>query len=167
MQILFLPEWATVVLFFIVWLVLQVGAALIALRVPDGRLNPDAFLFRTRPWENDGRIYDRLFAVRRWKGLLPDGGAAWKRRGYRKKKLTDLTQENLERFLLESARAELTHLLAIAPFWVFGFFAPPSVIWIMLMYALAVNLPCVVAQRYNRPRVRALLGRLYPNSPLA
>lgn len=156
-----------VILFFIVWLVFQVGAALIALHAPDGRLGPDAFLFRTHPWENDGRIYDRLFAVRRWKGLLPDGGAAWKKRGYRKKKLTDLTQENLERFLLESARAELTHLLAIAPFWVFGFFAPPGVIWIMLMYALAVNLPCIVAQRYNRPRVRALLRRLYPNSPLA
>ena len=154
-------------LFFVVWLVLQTGAALIALRVPDDRLNPDAFLFRTRRWEQEGRVYDRFLAVRRWKGLLPDGGAAWKRRGYRKKNLTDLSQKNLERFIRESARAELTHLFAVAPFWVFGFFAPPNVIWIMLAYALAVNLPCIVAQRYNRPRVRALLRRLYPNSPLA
>jgi glycosyl-4,4'-diaponeurosporenoate acyltransferase len=129
-------------------------------------LHPGAPLFRLRPWEDEGRVYDRLFAVRRWKGLLPDGGAAWKQKGYQKKKLTDLSQENLERFIVESARAELTHMLAILPFWVFGFFAPPNVVWIMLAYALAVNLPCMIAQRYNRPRVRALLKRLYPNSPL-
>jgi glycosyl-4,4'-diaponeurosporenoate acyltransferase len=154
-------------MFIALWFVFQVGAALIALNTPDRRLRPDAILFRTRRWEHEGRAYDKLLAVRRWKGLLPDGGAAWKKRGYRKKSLTDLSQENLERFILESARAELTHMLAIVPFWVFGFFAPPNVIWIMLAYALAVNLPCIIAQRYNRPRVRALLRRLYPGSPLA
>ncbi len=156
-----------VLLFFVVWFVLQMSAALIALSMQDSRLQPDAFFFRTRRWENEGRIYDKLLAVRRWKGWLPDGGAAWKKNGYRKKKLTDLSQENLERFVLESARAELTHLFAIVPFWVFGFFAPANVLWIMFLYALVVNLPCIIAQRYNRPRVRALLRRLYPDSPLA
>ncbi len=156
-----------VILFFVVWLALQIGAALIALSMPDNRLQPDALFFRARRWEDEGRIYDKLLDVRRWKGWLPDGGAAWKKKGYRKKKLTDLSQENLERFVLESARAELTHLFAIVPFWVFGFFAPPNVLWIMFLYALVVNLPCIIAQRYNRPRVRALLRRLYPDSPLA
>lgn len=56
------------------------------------------------------------------------------------------------------------HWLGILPFWVFGLFAPPGVIWIMLAYALIVNLPCIIAQRYNRPRVYALLKKLYPDS---
>jgi len=38
------------------------------------------------------------------------------------------------------------------------------VIWIMLAYAIAANLPCILAQRYNRPRVYELLRRLYPDS---
>lgn len=30
----------------------------------------------------------------------------------------------------------------------------------MLIYALLVNLPCIIAQRYNRPRVQRLLNRM-------
>ncbi|MEA5061120.1 MAG: hypothetical protein VB015_01720 [Erysipelotrichaceae bacterium] len=60
-------------------------------------------------------------------------------------------------FLIESARGELTHWLAILPFWVFGFFAPSYIIPIMLAYALIVNLPCIIVQRYNRPRIKKLL----------
>ncbi|MEN6550544.1 MAG: glycosyl-4,4'-diaponeurosporenoate acyltransferase, partial [Candidatus Cryosericum sp.] len=47
--------------------------------------------------------------------------------------------------------------LAIFPFWVFWFFTPPTVPWLMLGYALAVNLPCIVVQRYNRPRVKRFI----------
>jgi hypothetical protein len=61
------------------------------------------------------------------------------------------------RFILESKRAELVHWLAILPFWVFGLWGPPIVIPIMFVYALAVNLPCIIAQRYNRPRLLRLL----------
>jgi hypothetical protein len=31
----------------------------------------------------------------------------------------------------------------------------------MLLYALIVNLPCIIAQRYNRPRVYALYRRRF------
>ena len=65
----------------------------------------------------------------------------------------------MERFLLKSCRAELGHLLAITPFWVFGFFLPPIGIFIMLLYAIIINVPCIFAQRYNRPRIKALLEK--------
>ena len=80
------------------------------------------------------------------------------------KNLTDYSQENLKRFLIETSRGELVHWLGILPFWVFGLFAPPQIIWIMLAYALIVNLPCIIAQRYNRPRVYALYQKRYPNA---
>lgn len=158
MQVIFLPNWAMIVAFFVLWPIFQVAAALFSLWLPDRYLNPDGFLFRERKWEKGGKFYQRVFHIKAWKGLLPDGGAAF-RKGYRKKKLYDPTPEGLRRFLIESCRAELTHLLAILPFWIFGLFAPAPVIGLMLLYALIVNLPCMIAQRYNRPRIVRVIQR--------
>lgn len=158
MRIFYLPDLISILLCFVIWPVFQVSAALLCKRLPDRFLNPDSLFFRTHRWEQAGRFYERFLRVKKWKGLLPDGGAAFKD-GYRKKHLSDLSEKNLERFLVESCRAELTHLIAIPPFIIFGFVVPPFVIPIMLLYALTVNAPCVAAQRYNRPRVAALLEK--------
>lgn len=160
MQVIFLPSTWTILLCFIVWPVLQVGVALFCLNLPDRVYSPNSFFFRSHHFENDGRIYDKLFRVRRWKHLLPDGGMLWKKRGFKKKNLDSFSEKNLTRFLVESARGELTHWLAILPFWVFGFFAPSEIIWYMFLYSLLVNLPCIIAQRYNRPRVQRVLNRI-------
>jgi len=164
LQVIFLPVGWTVALCFILWPILQVGAALMALFLPDRFYTPDRFFFKAHRFEQEGRIYDKIFRVSRWKGLLPDGGMVWKKRGlskrgFAKKHLTDFSPQNLNRFLIESARGELTHWLAILPFWVFGFFMPPIAIWLMLLYALAVNIPCILAQRYNRPRIKRVMER--------
>ncbi len=156
MQVLFLPEVWMVLLFAIAWFVFQTSAAIIATIIPDRFYNTDSFLFRLRSWEQNGRFYQKVFAIRRWKHLLPDGAAIVKS-GFRKKHLTDYSEKGLEKFIVETCRAELTHILAILPFWAFGFFAPPYVIWLMLLYALLVNVPCIVAQRYNRPKLVKLL----------
>ena len=158
MQLLYLSTPWTIVLCFAGWFVLQFGAALICLKMPERWLSPENYLFRTHRWEKNGRIY-LMLGVHRWKRLLPDGAAITKG-GYRKKALADYSSENLERFLIESCRAELTHLLAILPFWVFGLIGPPSIVAYMFLYALVVNLPCIIAQRYNRPRIQILRRQL-------
>lgn len=160
MRILFLPESWTLLLCFIVWPVLQVGAALLCLNLPDRFFSPNRFLYRAHRFEKEGRIYDSIFHVSRWKHLLPDGGAVWKKRGYEKKTMKDFSRENLNKFLVESGRAEMTHWLAIFPFWVFWFFTPPFVPWIMLGYAVLINFPCIIVQRYNRPRIERLLAKM-------
>ena len=160
MRIIFFSDKLTIVLCVIIWPIIQVTAALICLYLPDRFFLPDSFLFCTRNFEKEGRIYDSFFKVSRWKHLLPDGGAIFKKRGFRKKKLDSFSSEYLNRFLIESARGELTHWLAILPFLIFGFLALPQVILYMLIYALLVNMPCIIAQRYNRPRVSRLLKRI-------
>jgi glycosyl-4,4'-diaponeurosporenoate acyltransferase len=162
MRIFYFGNLFTLLLCFSLWGILQLGAALFCLSLPDRLFSPDRLFCRPFRWENNGEVYETLLHVKSWKHLLPDGAAAWRKRGYRKRSLTDFSEENLQRFLIESARGELSHWLAIAPFWLFGFFAPFYVVWIMLAYALAVNFPCIVAQRYNRPRIQALLARKYP-----
>jgi glycosyl-4,4'-diaponeurosporenoate acyltransferase len=159
MQVVFLPEWMAITLCFILWPILQVSAALICLKTPDRCFSPLSFLYRSHDWEKNGAIYKTVLKVHRWKKLLPDGGAVIKG-GYRKKSMDAFSESALNQFLIESCRAEMTHWLAILPFWVFGLFAPAKVVFLMFLYALGVNLPCIIAQRYNRPRIHKLLSKM-------
>lgn len=156
MQIFFLSEKWVVMLFFILWFIFQLSAARISHLLPDKWLDPKNVLFRPRKWEKDGKLYERVFKIKSWKEFLPDGAAVSKT-DYRKKNIRDFSYENLNLFLKESCRAELSHILAIFPFWIFGLFAPLNVVPIMLAYALIVNIPCIIAQRYNRPRILRIL----------
>ncbi|HSK68370.1 MAG TPA: glycosyl-4,4'-diaponeurosporenoate acyltransferase [Candidatus Limnocylindria bacterium] len=153
MRVLHLPALWNAALIALLWTGIHLGAAYLCLRLPDRFFRPDSPLFRTRGLERNGQIYDTLLRVSRWKELLPDGGGLSGRKGFRKKRLESLEPEYLDRFMMESARGELTHWLAILPFPVFGLFLPPLAVWLMLLYALLANLPCIIAQRYNRPRV--------------
>lgn len=160
MRVIFLNKPLTILLVFIVWGVFQVLAALICLNLPDRFFNPDGWFFKSHKFEKQGQIYQSFFLVNRWKHLLPDGGAAWGGKGFEKKKLRNRSQDYLQEFLMESARGEMTHWLAILPFWVFGFFTPFNTIWMMLAYSLVANLPCIIVQRYNRPRIQRLLMQM-------
>lgn len=160
MQIFYLSNRLTILLFVLMWFLFQAGAALICYRLDDRRLKRETWLTKSRSWEKDGTFYVKYLKVRLWKGYLPDGSAV-AGNGYRKRHLKDYSADNLERFIMESRRAEYTHWLAMLPFWIFGLFADVIVIPIMLIYALIVNLPCIIAQRYNRPRIELLLNKKY------
>ncbi len=159
MRIFFLSKGWELFLCFAIWIAISLSATYICLYLPEIIFNPRAFFFRPHPFEKEGQIYETLFKVKRWKHHLPDGGALWKKKGYKKRELENISEENLVRFLRESCRAELTHWLIILPFWVFGLFLPATFLWYMLLFALLANFPCIIAQRYNRPRLLKLLER--------
>ncbi len=158
MQVLFLSQWNTVLLCFLLWPVLQLSTALVVRVMPARFFSVANPLFRTATFEKDGRIYERYLRIKRWKKYLPDGSAITGV-GLKKKRLEDVSDAMLYYYIEESCRAELIHLLAIPPFILFGFFCPPPVVFFMLFYALAVNLPCLITQRYNRPRIERILKR--------
>lgn len=164
MRVIFIPTGWTILLCFIMWLIFHLLAALICLKMPDRTFSNQSFFFKTYGFEKDGHFYNKVFCVSKWKHLLPDGGMVFKKHGFRKKRLEDFSKETLSRFLIESARGELTHWLSILPFWIFGFIAPPQVIFYMLIYSLLANMPCIIAQRYNRPRVQRLLNKMQKNN---
>ncbi len=141
-----------VIVSILLWPILQLLATWLSRKLPSKCFSPSAYLFKERSWEKGGQLYVHVFKIKKWKKYLPDGAAVTKN-GYRKKVLRDFSEENLELFIEETCRGELAHLLAILPFWVFAFFAPISIIGFMFLYALLVNLPCIIAQRYNRPRL--------------
>lgn len=159
MQIFFIPKPLAIILCFIIWPVLQLAAAAVCHKLPERFLSYSSFFYRSHGWEKGGEIYRRILRVHMWKKLLPDS-ADFIKGGYRKKSLDSISKSSLEKYLLESCRGEMTHWLAIPFFWIFGLFSPPIVILYMLIYALAVNLPCIITLRYNRPRIVKLLERM-------
>ncbi len=141
-----------------VWLAVHLSVPYGMTRVPLGSFDDAVWLYRRRGWERDGRLYERVFGVRRWKGRLPDGAVVFKR-GFAKKCLKGVDNGYLESFVRETCRAELVH-------WTIMVFAPLFFVWnpwwagvVMVAYALAANLPCIITQRYNRARLRRVLGR--------
>ena len=152
-MIFHLPSLWTIAIDFIVWLVIHVGVSMSVARIRPESFNPESWLYRERSWERDGRIYQAFLRVKTWKKLLPDGAAVSKS-GFRKRHLGNPDMVYIRRFILETCRAELTH-------WVIFVFSVVFFIWndwwigmIMIAYALIVNIPCVVTQRYNRIRLR-------------
>jgi glycosyl-4,4'-diaponeurosporenoate acyltransferase len=130
------------------WPVIQVGLAALFLRLPGQWFAKDGALYQARAWEEDGRFYTRWLQIRRWKRLLPDG-APWVG-GMSKKRLQSRDPRFLETFILETRRAECAHWCMLLCLPLFFLCNPPWARWVMTAYAVAANLPCIVAQRYNR-----------------
>lgn len=141
------------------WAAVQVGAGYAAHRLPVHLLGQDRWLWRERGWERGGRFYVGVARIRRWKRFLPEAGAAF-RGGFDKRRLRGRAPADLERFAAETRRAELGHWLAVLPAPVFVALNPPVLAPFMAAYAVAVNLPCIAAQRYNRIRLRRAARRV-------
>jgi len=159
-----LPSFWNILLDIAAWIVIHLVVAVLSIRMPLRRFTSDSPLYRTRAWEDGGRVYQRVFRIRRWKHLLPDGGS-WFKNGFAKKHLTGRDAAYFAQFTAESRRAEWTHWLCIPPALLFFLWNPVPVGFVMILYALVVNLPCILAQRFNRPRLEAMECRLSAGDP--
>lgn len=130
------------------WPVIHLAISFAVLRVPTQFFARDTWLTTPRSWEQDGDVYRNWFAIRKWKSLLPDG-APWLG-GFAKEKLLERKPTALVQFLIETRRAETAHWCMLGCLPIFFIWNPPWARWVMTAYALAANLPCILAQRYNR-----------------
>jgi glycosyl-4,4'-diaponeurosporenoate acyltransferase len=140
-----------------VWAAWSTAVGLAAHRLPAERLGHDNGLTRLRPWERGGRVYERL-GIRRWKDRLPELGAAF-RGGVSKRRLGSTSGAGLERFAVETRRAELVHWAIPAVTPVFVLWNPPWLVGAMVAYAVVANVPCLLVQRYNRGRLLGIVER--------
>ncbi len=163
MPLIALPIGWTILLDSIAWAIIQPAIAFFALRLPLSTLDAGRWLFQARRWEGEGAIYDRLLRVKRWKDLLPSGGTVFQ--GFSMKRVASRQRAHLERWVKETCRAELTHWLALLSSTLFFLWNPPLLGLAMVLYALAMNLPCIVVQRYNRPHLLRILEKPGATSP--
>jgi len=146
----------TITLNFLLMFIFQFGPALLCMMIPVNFFSIDKWFFRTRVWEGGGAFYKRYFKVNKWKHLLPDG-AGFLKKGFPKRKLKEKSIGYLELFMKETCRAEMTHWLAILPIPIFLLWNPWWSMMILITYALIVNVPCIITQRYNRARILKII----------
>ena len=115
----------------------------------------DRFPLRSFKFEKDGRIYNKL-RIMKWKDRLPNASVIITKilPGFMPRKKLD-ESSNLQVLIKETCIAEATHVLAA----VFGFGS--VFIWkrkggliTSIIFAL-LNLPFIIIQRFNRPRLIA------------
>lgn len=117
-----------------------------------------------RPPTHDGKLYDRLFLVRRWKHLLPDA-APWLG-GIAKGQLRSSDLAYLESFTAETRRGEFSHWLQWIAISTFVIWTPYPAALVILAWAALSNLPCIINLRFTRIRILHLLLRIQDRSPL-
>ena len=112
--------------------------------------------FLSWKWEKQGRIYEKKFHISHWKDRMLDKSQAVKS-SVTKSVGNDATTAHLESLLAETCVAETVHgaLLLLSPLMFVTMDLPLSIPG-FLIYAVA-NLVSLVIQRYNRPRLAALL----------
>jgi len=158
MRLIDLPRVWTVIIDIFAWFVIHMGVVYILLRLPKKYFRSSNWLYRERDWEKEGAFYHNIFKIKKWKKYLPDGAGLFKDKGFPKKHLSDKSDAYLSDFLIETCRGELTH-------WIIILFAPLFFLWnpffvgfIMIFYIAAENIPLIMTQRYNRHRLKRVLG---------
>jgi len=149
--------WWLVIVNILAWLLIHLGVAWLGTRVASTWFEPASWLFRERGWERGGKFYEVVFAIRSWKGILPDGAALFEQ-GFRKK-ILDRGADYLNRFLIETCRGEVVHWIVLACSLFFFFWNSWGAGFVMVAYGVAANLPCILVQRYNRIRLTAVVTR--------
>ncbi|MCI2058355.1 MAG: glycosyl-4,4'-diaponeurosporenoate acyltransferase [Oscillibacter sp.] len=126
--------------------------------VPRRWVHPDRFPYRPMSWEEQGRIYDRLH-IRAWKDRVPDMSRVL--RGMTPKRLLPSGGTvQTDQLIRETCVAETTHVLLIPAGLVCLFQWPGAGGTVLFLLWSLGNLPFILIQRYNRPRLIALSGRL-------
>jgi glycosyl-4,4'-diaponeurosporenoate acyltransferase len=125
-------------------------------RMPARWFGHDNAVTKPRRWERDGRVWDDVLRVRRWKDRVPDAGGLFA--GGMRKRGVSRDPEQLARLVVETRRAELVHLAVLAISPVFLLWNPLWLAAVMVTYNIVANVPFMVIQRYNRPRLVRLLA---------
>ena len=126
--------------------------------LPRKWFHADKFPYKSFRWEQEGRIY-RHIGVHKWQDKLPDLSRV--AHNMVPKRMKDgMTVEDVRTLIAEECVAEHVHtvlcivFLYVAKFWESG-------TWFFLWCIYTVgNLPFIIIQRYNRPKLVRILKRL-------
>lgn len=126
--------------------------------IPRSAFRADAFPYRCAKWERGGRVYEKL-GVKRWKDALPDMSRVMPDM-VKKKINVQQRAAGAGELIAETCAAELVHYcLIVLSLGIFFFWrgAGAAIFW--LVYNLLGNVPFIIIQRYNRPRLIQLEER--------
>ena len=123
------------------------------------KINTYSFLYSPFRWEDNGEIY-RKIKINLWKNKVPDMSKYLKML-YPKKMSLHPGSEQILRLVQESCVAECIHIMLIAASpLVYYYINGKWGMFFTVAYALG-NLPFIIIQRYNRPKLKALYNQLH------
>ncbi len=143
----------------VLFALLSVIISFICAKIPQKIFSYRKWMFRERKWEKSGAIYQRIFKVKAWKRLLPELSDFIKS-VLPKKYIKEFSSAYLSKYLMESCRAEFTHWNIIISSFVFCLWCEPKRSAMMILIAVALNMPYIIIQRYNRPRVIKMMEQM-------
>lgn len=118
------------------------------------------WLFNTYRFEQSGETWNKIFKIKQLKNRLPESTLIMPG-SFDSSQIPDTEAETLKDYISEANRAELTHWISILPAPLF-FLWNPRKYWVLhLLYAGLSNMPFILAQRYNRPRLKKLYKLKY------
>jgi glycosyl-4,4'-diaponeurosporenoate acyltransferase len=89
---------------------------------------------------------------------VPDAGAVFDRTAS-KRSVGGRSANAIDRYLVETRRAEYVHLALPLLTPAFAWWNPWPLVVAMAGYAIAANAPCIAIQRYNRARILRVVAR--------
>lgn len=127
--------------------------------IPKGRLKPEEGLFRCFEFEKNGAVYEKL-GIRKWQNRLPDMSRIFPSM-MPAKNLSGDFEKRLPVMILETCVAEITHsLLCVAGLGCIWICPGWGGVAAALIDIVLLNLPFILIQRYNRPRLLHLQQKL-------
>lgn len=135
-----------------IFVVLSVIITFLSVLSPKYYYNYKMWLYRERKWEHGGKLYENKLKVKKWKSRLPEL-ADFLKFIFPKKFIKEFSIDYMSKYLMESCRAELTHWCIIFSTVVFLIFESTETFIYMFLIAFAANIPYIIIQRYNRPRI--------------
>lgn len=126
--------------------------------LPRSWFRADRFPYRCFCWERNGKIYEKLH-IRAWKDRVPDM-SKHVRSMVRKKISARPSAESMDRLVRETCVAESVHwVLMVLSLGVLKIWKGLGG-WLCYLLCVLGNLPFIIIQRYNRPRLVRTLNRL-------
>lgn len=131
--------------------------------VPKTVFKYDRFPFKSFGFENNGKIYTKI-GINKWQNKVPDMSKVFKKLMPAKNLCGSVDSKRLMVMILETCEAEVTHfLLCLTGLYCLWIWPGAGGAIVYAVYVLLGNLPFILIQRYNRPR----LVKLYLKSTKA
>lgn len=128
--------------------------------LPKKWFHSDWFPFRCFAIEKNGKIYEAI-GIKRWKDRLPDMSKIFSRIMLPKKVPFDISQDKVMLLIQETCIAEFTHvLLSVLGIGCFFIWPGTGGMIVFLIWLFVGNLPYILIQRYNRPRLCKLAEQM-------
>jgi hypothetical protein len=127
----------TIILNAVLWLIIQLSVAKLILLLDWKHFTNSKWCVPVTSFEI--QIYLKVLKIKKWKSLLPDA-APWLKSDFSKKKILKLNSDYLLRFISETQRAEVAHIIEFLFFPLFFLWNPWWGKLIIFFYAILSNL---------------------------